>query len=111
MEARAYLRDLRMSPRKLKIICDALRGQEVGNAVAILQNTRKMATEPMLKLVKSVVANAQNNNQMDVDKLYIKECYVTPGRTLKRIRPRAHGRAYRIEKRTSHVTIAVAEKE
>ena len=109
--AKAYLKDLRMSPRKLKIVCDAIRGKKVGDAVAILMNTPKIACEPMLKLVKSVVANAENNFGMDVESLYICECFSTSGRTLKRYMPRAKGRADRIMKRTSHVTIAVAEKE
>jgi large subunit ribosomal protein L22 len=110
-EAKAYLKSLRMTPRKVKIVCEAIRGKNVGDAVAILMNTPKAAAEPMLKLVKSVVANAENNNEMDVEKLYISQCFVTPGRTLKRYRPRARGRADRLEKRSSHVTIAVAERE
>ena len=100
-----------MSPRKLKIVCDAVRGKSAGDAVAILMNTPKIACEPMLKLVKSVVANAENNFGMDVERLYVCECYSTAGRTLKRFMPRAKGRADRILKRSSHVTIAVAEKE
>lgn len=111
MEVKAHLKDLRMSPRKVKIVCDQLRGRNVGDAVAILMNTRKIAAEPLLKLVKSVVANAENNAEMDVDKLYISQCFVMPGQIMKRIRPMSKGRAYRINKRTSHVTIAVAEKE
>ena len=111
MEVKAYIKDLRMSPRKVKIVCDQLRGTDVGDAVAILMTTPKIAAEPLLKLVKSVVANAENNAEMDVEKLYITQCFVTPGPTLKRVRPMSKGRAYRILKRTSHVTIAVAERE
>ena len=83
----------------------------MGDAVAILMTTPKIAAEPLLKLVKSVVANAENNAEMDVEKLYISQCFVTPGQTLKRVRPMSKGRAFRILKRTSHVTIAVMEKE
>ena len=111
MEVMAYLKYLRMSPRKVKIVCDLLRGKNVGDAVAILMNTPKIAAEPMLKLVKSVVANAENNAEMDVEKLYISQCFVTPGQIMKRIRPMSKGRAYRINKRTSHVTVAGTEKE
>lgn len=111
MEVKAYIKDLRMSPRKVKIVCDQLCGKAVGDAVAILMTTPKIAAEPLLKLVKSAVANAENNAEMDVEKLYISQCFVTPGQTLKRVRPVSKGRAYRILKRTSHVTIAVAEKE
>ena len=111
MEVKAYIKDLRMSPRKVKIVCDQLRGKAVGDVVAILMTTPKIAAEPLLKLVKSAVANAENNAEMDVEKLYISQCFVTPGQTLIRVRPVSKGRAYRILKRTSHVTIAVAEKE
>lgn len=112
MEVKAYLKGLRMSPRKVKLVCDQLRGKPVGDAVAILMNTPKIAAEPMLKLLKSAVANAENNAELDVEKLYVSECFVTPGgNTLKRIQPVSKGRAHRILKRTSHVTVAVAEKE
>ena len=111
MEVYAYLKNLRMSPRKVKIVCDGLRDKPVGDAVAILMNTPKLAAEPLLKLLKSAVANAENNNEMDVEKLYVSKCFVTPGATLKRIQPVSKGRAFRILKRTSHVTLAVAENE
>ncbi len=111
MEVTAVLKGLRMSPRKVKIVCDLLRGKAVGDAVAILMNTPKAAAEPLLKLLKSVVANAENNAELDVDRLYISKCYVTPGQTMKRIRPVSKGRAFRILKRSSHVTISVTEKE
>ncbi len=111
MEARAYLNDLRISPRKVKIVLDLIRNKEVATAIAILKNTRKAASEPVLKLLNSAMSNAENNNKMDVTKLYVKECFVTPGRTAKRIMPRAQGRAFRILKRSSHITLAVAEKE
>ena len=79
--------------------------------MAILMQTPKAASEPLMKLLKSAVANAENNFGMDPDKLYVSETYANPGPILKRMMPRAQGRAYRINKRTSHVTIAVAEKE
>lgn len=111
MEAKAYLRDLRISPRKVKIVLDLIRNKDVATAAGILANTPKAASEPVAKLLKSAVANAENNNGMDVSKLYVSECFVTPARTAKRIMPRAQGRAFRILKRSSHVTLAVAEKE
>ncbi len=111
MEARAYLYDLRISPRKVKIVIDLIRNKDVTTAAAILANTRKAASEPLAKLLKSAVANAENNHNLDTGKLYVSECFVTPGRTAKRIMPRAKGSAYRILKRSSHITLAVAEKE
>ena len=110
MEAKAYLKYARISPRKVKIVLDLIRGKDVATAMAILKNTPKSASEYLTKLLRSAVANAENNFNMDVSKLYVSECFVCPGPTLKRIRPRAQGRAFRINKRTSHVTIAVSEK-
>ena len=110
MEAKAYLKYLRISPRKVQIVADLIRGKNVGTAMAILMQTPKAASEPMMKLLKSAVANAENNFNMDVEKLVVTEVFATPGPILKRVMPRAQGRAYRINKRTSHVTIAVAEK-
>jgi len=110
-EAKAYLKYLRISPRKVQIVADLIRGKDVNTAMAILMQTPKSASEPLIKLLKSAVANAENNNNMDVEKLFISQVFATPGPILKRVMPRAQGRAYRINKRTSHVTIAVAEKE
>ena len=110
MEAKAHLKYARISPRKVKIVLDLIRGKDVATAMAILKNTPKSASEYLTKLLRSAVANAENNFNMDVSKLYVSECFVCPGPTLKRIRPRAQGRAFRINKRTSHVTIAVSEK-
>ena len=109
MEAKAQLNFLRISPRKVGIVCDLIRGKSVPQATAILMNTPKAASEPLLKLLKSAVANAENNHQMDPEKLYVSATYANPGPIIKRMRPRAQGRAYRINKRTSHVTITVAE--
>ena len=110
MEAKAHLKYARISPRKVKIVLDLIRGKDVATAMAILKNTPKSASEYLTKLLRSAVANAENNFNMDVTKLFVSECFVCPGPTLKRIRPRAQGRAFRINKRTSHVTIAVSEK-
>ena len=111
MEARAYLRGVRISPRKVQIVLDLIRNKPTNVALAILRNTPKAASEPLLKLLKSAAANAENNHKMDPENLYVSEVFATPGPIIKRIMPRAQGRAYRINKRTSHVTIAVAEKE
>ena len=111
MEARAYARHVRIAPRKVQIVMDLIRNKPVNEAVAILQHTPKAACEPLLKLVKSAMANAENNHQMDVSKLYVAECYACPGPILKRIRAKDHGRAHRILKRTSHVTLVLRERE
>jgi len=111
MEAKAVLRYARISPRKVGIVCDLIRGKSVAAATGILLTTPKAASEPLLKLVQSAAANAENNHQMDPEKLYVSETYATPGPILKRMQPRAHGRGYRINKRTSHITVVVAEKE
>ncbi|MBQ7138149.1 MAG: 50S ribosomal protein L22 [Clostridia bacterium] len=110
MEAKAYLRYIRISPRKVQIVCDLIRGKDVNTAMAILMQTPKAASEPLVKLLKSAVANAENNFGMDVEKLVVSQVFATPGPILKRMRPRAQGRAFCINKRTSHVTLAVAEK-
>ena len=111
MEARAYLRHARISPRKVQIVCDLIRGKDVGTAAAILMNTRKAASELLIKLLKSAAANAENNHSMDPEKLYVAEVFATPGPVMKRVQPRAQGRAFRILKRTSHVTIVLKEKD
>ena len=106
MEAKASLKFARISPRKVQIVADIIRNQPADKAMAILKHTPKAACEYLEKLLKSAMANAENNHQMDVSKLYVSEITV-----LKRIRPRAHGRAYHIYKRTSHVTLTVREAE
>ena len=110
MEAKAHLKYARISPRKVKIVLDLIRGKDVAQAMAILKNTPKSAAEYLTKLLRSAVANAENNFNMDASKLYVSECFVCPGPILKRIMPRAQGRAFRILKRTSHVTITVKER-
>ena len=111
MEAKAYLKYARISPRKVKIVLDLIRGKDAGVAMAILKNTNKSASEYLIKLLGSAIANAEHNFHMDPAKLYVSECFVCPGMTLKRIMARGKGSADRIMKRTSHITIAVAEKE
>ena len=111
MEARAQLKYARISPRKVSIVLDLIRNKPVDLAMAILKHTPKAACEDLQKLLKSAVANAEDNHNMDVSRLYVAQCYVSPGPILKRIRPRAQGRAFRILKRTSHVTLVLKEKE
>ena len=111
MEARAYLRHLRIGPQKVQIVLDQIRSKPVKKAAAILNHTPKSACEPLGKLLKSAVANASNNHSMDSDNLFIAECFVTPGPILKRMRPLSHGRSTRILKRTSHVTMVLREIE
>jgi len=111
MEAKAYLNYVRISPRKVSIVLDLIRNKPVDLAMAILKHTPKAACEDLQKLLKSAMANAENNHNMDVSKLYVAECSVSQGPILKRIRPRDHGRAYRIDKKTSHITLVLKEKE
>ncbi|MGI6261398.1 MAG: 50S ribosomal protein L22 [Acutalibacteraceae bacterium] len=111
MEARAQLNYARISPRKITILLDLIRKQPVDKAKAILKHTPKAGCEYLIKLLDSAVANAQNNNNMDVAKLYVAECFVCQGPILKRIRPRAQGRAFAIHKKTSHVTMVLKEAE
>ena len=111
MEAVAHLKYVRISPRKVKIVLDLIRGKKADVAMAILENTNKIAAESLIKLLKSAVANAEHNFNLDASNLYVSECFVCPGPILKRIRPRAQGRAFHIYKRTSHVTLKVKEKE
>lgn len=111
MEAMAKLKYARISPRKVSIVLDLIRNKPINVAMAILRHTPKAACEDLQKLLKSAIANAENNFHMDAEKLFVSKCFVCPGPILKRIRPKDHGRAHRIEKRTSHVTIVLEEKE
>ena len=111
MEARAHLKYARISPRKVSIVCDLIRGKDLEVARGILLNTPKAASELLIKVLNSAAANAENNRNMDPASLYVSEIYVNPGPILKRGMPRAQGRMYRINKRTSHITVVVAEKE
>jgi len=109
--AKAHLKYARISPRKVQIVCDLIRGKDTKMARAILMQTPKAASELLLKLLNSAVANAENNHDMDPDSLYVSEVFANPGPILKRMMPRARGSADRINKRTSHITIVVREKE
>ena len=111
MEARATLKYARISSRKVKIVADLIRGKNVDEAVAIVKFTPKASSVIIEKLLKSAIANAENNNGMKHEKLYVAEIYANQGPTLKRIRPAAKGSAVRIRKRTSHITIVIKEKE
>ena len=111
MESRAQAKMVRISSRKVKLVIDLIRGKDIGEAFAILRLTPRAASPVVEKILKSAVANAEHNFNMDVEKLYVKEVFVGEGPTLKRFRPRAQGRASQILKRTSHTTVVVAEKE
>ena len=111
MEARATVKYARISSRKVKIVLDLIRNKPVEEAMAILKHTPKAACEPLAKLHKSAIANAETNKNMDVTRLYVAQCFVCQGPTLKRIRPRAQGRAFRINKKTSHITMVLKEAE
>ncbi len=110
MEAKAQAKTVRISSRKVKLVIDLIRGKDVGEAFSILKHTPKAASPMVEKVLKSAVANAEHNYNMDTENLYIKDVFVNEGPTLKRIRPRAQGSATQILKRTSHTTIVVAEK-
>ena len=110
LEARATLNHARISARKVKIVADLIRGKDVNEALAIVKFTPKASSEIIEKLLKSAIANAENNHNMNSQNLYIAEIYANQGPTLKRIRPAAKGSAVRIRKRTSHITIVLREK-
>ena len=109
MQAKAKSTFVRIVPSKVAIVLNLIRGENADKAMAILKHTPKAACEILIKLLKSAMANAENKN-MDTSNLYISECYVNQGPTLKRIRPRAQGRAFRINKKTSHITIVLEER-
>ena len=110
-QAKAIARYVRISPRKVRQVVNLIRGKKVSDALAILQFTPKGATEPVTKVLKSAVANAEHNYELDTDALVVSEIFVDEGPTLKRIKPRAMGRADQIRKRTSHITVVVGEKK
>ncbi len=111
MEARAELKFARISARKAKIVLDLIKGKEAKEALAILKYTNKAASPIVSKILKSAMANATNNHSMNENKLVIAEAVANQGPTMKRISPRAQGRAYRIRKRTSHIRIVLKEVE
>jgi len=110
LEARATLRYARISSRKVKIVADLIRGKKVDEALAIVKFTPKASSEILEKLLKSAIANAENNHGMNRGNLIVSEIYANQGPTLKRIRPAAKGSAVRIRKRTSHITIVLKEE-
>ncbi|MGG0657130.1 50S ribosomal protein L22 [Rummeliibacillus pycnus] len=110
-QAKAIARTVRIAPRKVRLVVDLIRGKQIGEAVAILRHTPKAASPVVEKVLKSAVANAEHNYDLDVNNLVISEVFVDEGPTLKRFRPRAQGRASAINKRTSHITIVVSEKK
>ena len=109
LEAKAVLKYARISSRKVKIVADLIRGKQVDEALAIIKFTQKASSEILEKLLKSAIANAENNHFMKSEDLYVAEIYANQGPTLKRIRPAAKGSAVRIRKRTSHITIVLRE--
>jgi large subunit ribosomal protein L22 len=111
MQAKAIARQVRVAPRKARLVVDLIRGKHVGEAFAILRNTPKTASPIVEKVLKSAVANAEHNYELEADNLVVEQVFVDEGATMKRFRPRAMGRASRINKRTSHITIIVSEKK
>jgi large subunit ribosomal protein L22 len=111
MQAKAVARTVRIAPRKARLVVDLIRGKQVGEAVAILNHTPKAASPIVEKLLKSAIANAEHNYEMDANNLVVAQVFVDEGPTMKRFRPRAQGRASAINKRTSHITIVLSEKK
>jgi large subunit ribosomal protein L22 len=111
MQAKAVARTVRIAPRKARLVVDLIRGKQVGEAISILRLTNKAASPIVEKVLKSAIANAEHNYEMDVNNLVVTQAYVNEGPTLKRFRPRAMGRASQINKHTSHITIVVSEKK
>ena len=110
-QAHATLKYARISSRKVKIVADLIKGKDINEALAILKYTPKASSEVLEKLLKSAIANAENNHNMAHEKLYVADVYANQGPTLKRIRPAAKGSAVRIRKRTSHITIVLKERD
>lgn len=111
MEAKAVAKYIRISPRKVRQVIDLIRGKDTGEAIAVLRNTPKKASGQIEKVVNSAIANAENNNDMFREDLYISEAYADEGPTMKRFRPRAMGQASPINKRTSHITIILSDNK
>ncbi|WP_188456385.1 50S ribosomal protein L22 [Virgibacillus oceani] len=111
MQAKAVAKSVRIAPRKVRLVVDLIRGKNVGEAVAILRHTQRGASPVVEKVLNSAIANAEHNYEMDADNLVVSEAFVNEGATLKRFRPRAQGRASKINKRTSHITVVLTEKK
>ena len=110
-QAKAIAKFVRIAPRKARIVIDLIRGKDIDDAYAILKFTPKRGSAIIEKVLRSAVANAENNFDMDGNNLYVAACYVDGGPTLKRIQPRSRGQAFSILKHTSHITVIVKEKE
>ena len=110
-EVKAIAKYVRISPRKVRIVMDLIRGKDVSDALAILKFTPKRGAVLTAKVLNSAIANAENNFDMDAENLYVSKCFVDQGPTIKRIHPRSRGQAFSILKRTSHITVIVSEKE
>ena len=111
MEARAEARYIRMSAQKVRLVVDMIRGCQAGDAITILRTTKKRIAPTVEKILRSAIANAEHKSEnVDVDKLYVSEAYVNEGPRQKRIRPAPMGRAYRYQRRSSHIVVTVAEK-
>lgn len=111
MEVQAISRNIRISPRKVRIVANLIRGKKAGEAISILHNTPKVASKIIEKCLRSAMANAENNNNMNIDNLYISTIFVDAGPIMKRVHPRSRGQAFGIMKRTSTLTVKVSEKE
>lgn len=111
MQARAHARRIQISPQKVRLIADQIRGKHVSQALDILNFSVRDAAVPVRKCLESAIANAEHNDGADIDELRISEIFVNEGMTLKRIKPRAKGRADRIFKRSCHITVAVSDGE
>ena len=110
METRAQLKHIRISPQKARLVVDMIRGKGVEEAIGILEFNERRASKVIVKTLKSAIANAETTQNVDVDTLYVKSAWVDEGKTQKRFLPRAHGRATKVIKRSSHVTIVVDER-
>jgi large subunit ribosomal protein L22 len=111
METQAVLKFVRTSPQKLRLVVDQIRGQQVERALEILEYSTRSGAHTIRKVLNSAIANAEHNDGADIDELYVTRAYIDGGPTLKRFRARAKGRGARILKRTSHITIAVGDKQ
>jgi large subunit ribosomal protein L22 len=112
MEARAEARYIKISPQKARLVVDLIRGQRAGDAINILRSTNKRIAPSVEKVLRSAIANAENrNNDVDVDKLMVTEAYVNEGPRMKRVRPAPMGRAYRYQRRLSHIIVQVGDKQ
>ena len=109
-EVKATAKYIRIAPRKVRIVMNLVRGKSVADALAILKFTPKVGADAVEKVLRSAIANAENDFDMDVDRLFISSAFVDQGPTLKRIHPRSRGQAFKILKHTSHITVAVNEK-